>query len=323
MPSHRSACCSICVSLILTLLVPLSGCGGSSSPTSPSSSTSTPVTLTYSITDFITGVSALSGASGVQVSSAPVSSGSPGFTPTTSANVINGGSRVVRLQSSSAFSIVYVTVGGVDRSVSGYWMLTLSGATTDTYIVITMSRSMPKTSFTTNISLATGTSQMTTAVEVSTTVLTAATGDVQVSVTWDTASDVDLQVVEPGGERIYWGHKTSAAGGALDLDSNASCNIDNKNNENIRWTSAPAGSYTVAVDYYKACTATLTQYVVTVNNGGSQGIYTGSFTGSGDLNVSPRTITTFTRGGPLMTMAEAMRAVLPQLAPTPPKPLWR
>lgn len=323
MSSNRSApsLLSLCTLVLLSLL-PV-GCGGSSSPTSPTTSTATVVTLTYNVTDFVSAVSSLTGTAGVQIASAPTTSGGTGFTPTTSANVINGGSRVVRLQSTSPFSTVYITVGGVDRTVSGYWLLTLSAATTDTYIVITMSRTMPKTTFNTNISLATGSGSMTTPVEVATTVLAASTGDVQVSVTWNTPSDVDLQVVEPSGERVYWGRKTSATGGTLDLDSNAGCTIDNKNNENIRWTSAPAGSYTVAVDYYKACTATLTQYVVTVNNGGTQAIYTGTFTGSGDLNVTPRTVTTFTRGGPLMTMEESLRAVLPQLGPTTPKPLWR
>ena len=46
-------------------------------------------------------------------------------------------------------------------------------------------------------------------------------GDVQVSVSWDAPSDVDLHVVEPSGEDIYYGHPASATGGQLDVDSNA------------------------------------------------------------------------------------------------------
>ena len=308
-----SRCAVLSLALFLSLGVTVAACGGSSggSPTSPT----TPTRPTYAITSFITGISSIAGTAGTQISSAPIASGAPGFTPTTSSGVINGGSRVVRIQSSTAFTIVYITVANVDVIVTGYWTLTLPSATTDTYIIITMSRTMPKSMFSTNTSIASGTGQMTTPVEVATTVLSAATGDVQVSVSWNTPTDVDLQVVEPGGERIYWGHRTSATGGALDLDSNASCSIDNKNNENIRWSTAPAGSYTVAVDYYASCGVSQTQYVVTVNNGGSQAVYTGTFTGGGDFNSSPRSITTFTKGAGLMSMAEALRTILPVLPP--------
>jgi uncharacterized protein YfaP (DUF2135 family) len=39
------------------------------------------------------------------------------------------------------------------------------------------------------------------------------TGDVQVTVTWDADSDLDLHVVEPSGEEIFYGHPVSATGG--------------------------------------------------------------------------------------------------------------
>src|SRR5690606_29130847 len=72
------------------------------------------------------------------------------------------------------------------------------------------------------------------------------TGQVQVTVSWDVDSDVDLHVVEPTGEEIYYGNVDSDAGGMLDLDSNANCTIDGKRNENIVWKeAAPTGVYTV------------------------------------------------------------------------------
>jgi hypothetical protein len=61
------------------------------------------------------------------------------------------------------------------------------------------------------------------------------TGDVQVGIVWDTPTDVDLHVTEPGGETIYYGNLQSSAGGTLDLDSNPACNIDGVNAENIFW----------------------------------------------------------------------------------------
>jgi uncharacterized protein YfaP (DUF2135 family) len=106
-----------------------------------------------------------------------------------------------------------------------------------------------------------------------------------VSLGWDADSDVDLHVVEPGGEEIYFGHKTSASGGTLDLDSNAACNIDHKNNENIYWPtgSPPRGEYVVRVDNWSACDQSPIHYVVTVNvKGQDPQMFVGTFTDAGD-----------------------------------------
>ncbi len=80
-------------------------------------------------------------------------------------------------------------------------------------------------------------------------------GEVQVGITWDTATDVDLHVIEPSGEEIYYSHSTSETGGTLDLDSNPGCSIDGINAENIFWPEgqAPAGDYTVRVNMYSDC----------------------------------------------------------------------
>jgi fibronectin type III domain protein len=109
------------------------------------------------------------------------------------------------------------------------------------------------------------------------------TGDVQVSVSWDAPSDVDLHVVEPGGNELYYGNPSSPTGGQLDVDSNAACAIDGRQIENIRWGGqAPAGSYTVRVDYWDACNVARTNYLVTVKNGPSTQTFPGVFTGPGD-----------------------------------------
>ena len=110
-------------------------------------------------------------------------------------------------------------------------------------------------------------------------------GDVQVSISWDSPADVDLHVVEPGTEEIYWGNPTSAAGGVLDLDSNAACGSDGPRNENITYPSVtpPSGTYTVRVDHWANCGAAQTKYVVTVLVAGhAPQTYSGTFTGLGD-----------------------------------------
>ena len=80
-------------------------------------------------------------------------------------------------------------------------------------------------------------------------------GDVKVSVSWNSATDVDLHVTEPTGETIYYGHPGSSSGGQLDLDSNPNCRIDGIQNENIVWPEdmAPNGEYTVKVKMYNDC----------------------------------------------------------------------
>ena len=82
-----------------------------------------------------------------------------------------------------------------------------------------------------------------------------AEGEVKVSLSWDTPTDVDLHVMEPSGEEIYYGHKTSATGGQLDLDSNPGCNIDGINNENVYWPegASPSGEFIVSAEMYADC----------------------------------------------------------------------
>jgi hypothetical protein len=91
-------------------------------------------------------------------------------------------------------------------------------------------------------------------------------GTVKVSLSWDTLSDVDLHLVEPTGQEIYWDNSQSASGGVLDLDSNAGCEIDRVNNENISWPAGatpPLGEYIVRVDFWEDCSGTGANATVT------------------------------------------------------------
>src|SRR5262249_54084618 len=88
----------------------------------------------------------------------------------------------------------------------------------------------------------------------------------------------------------------SASGGELDLDSNADCDLDHKRNENITWSKAPPGDFTVRLDYYKNCGIDKTNYVVTVRvNGQPTKTFSGTFTGAGDEGDvgAGKNITTF------------------------------
>ena len=92
------------------------------------------------------------------------------------------------------------------------------------------------------------------------------TGDVQVGIVWNTPTDVDLHVTEPGGETLYFGNKNSATGGQLDLDSNAGCSIDGVNAENIFWPAgqSPVGDYTARVHMWSDCGVAATSGTITI-----------------------------------------------------------
>ena len=274
------------------------------------------------------------GSASQQAGSPPASSGGPSITVTANATVINGGSDVARLQSASPFQSVYVSVGnttgltaastGAQAAASGYYLLRLPAPTTDTLVLVSLRPNLPSNNFTLSYAVATAAGAVGPTAGSGKTVNTAAsTGDVQVSVSWNTASDVNLHVVDPRGDEVYWNNSSVASGGRLDLDSNAGCTIDNKNNENIRWpTPAPSGTYTVRVDYWSACSVTgTTTYSVVVNNGGVQSVFSGSFTASqadqGNRG-SGRQVTTFTRGsGIVIEGLRMMERVLPSFAPSP------
>jgi hypothetical protein len=82
------------------------------------------------------------------------------------------------------------------------------------------------------------------------------TGVVQVTLLWSSASDLDLQVVDPDGNTINYGTPSAPNGGTLDRDANRSCGTAGGNPvENIFWPqgAAPRGAYAVRVNVYAAC----------------------------------------------------------------------
>jgi hypothetical protein len=94
------------------------------------------------------------------------------------------------------------------------------------------------------------------------------TGDVQVTLTWNSLNDLDLYVVDPAGETIYFSHDTSLSGGKLDVDANLQCaeNITSNPVENIFWPTgaAPEGTFKVYVNYYAHCSGAPVQDAYTV-----------------------------------------------------------
>lgn len=72
------------------------------------------------------------------------------------------------------------------------------------------------------------------------------TGDVQITLSWGGGVDLDLHVVGPDGEEIYYSSRTSSSGGQLDQDATSGCS---NCVENVFWPTggAPPGEYQVWV----------------------------------------------------------------------------
>ena len=110
--------------------------------------------------------------------------------------------------------------------------------------------------------------------------LGAGTGEITVSMLWDSEDDVDLHVDTPSGEEVYFGNR-DAGGGTLDVDANYDVMMDEPV-ENIYFTSPDTGTYTVTiVDYSDRTDGSVTNYIVRVTVGDQSQTFTGTIDGSG------------------------------------------
>ena len=234
---------------------------------------------TDQVADLICGVRTDT-ATGTYHADPPLGSGEgPMATVTSTPMVINGGTTSATVVGSASFSRIVLAVDGVQ----GYYLVALPSPVGSTDLRITMCQELARTSLDLQIAVGTATSIGTyQAAPVS--IIEVGTGELQVSVSWDADSDVDLHVVDPDGDEVFFAHSAVASGGELDLDSNAACDIDHINNENITWTAAPRGQYIVRLDYYDACDVAVTKYTVTLQRKGhAPEIFMGQFLGEGDL----------------------------------------
>jgi hypothetical protein len=83
-------------------------------------------------------------------------------------------------------------------------------------------------------------------------------GGVQVTIGWDTGADIDLYVIDPSGETLYYNeqHRSSSIGGRLDHDARGDCRREQQNPriENAYWPApAPSGTYQLELHYFGPC----------------------------------------------------------------------
>lgn len=85
------------------------------------------------------------------------------------------------------------------------------------------------------------------------------TGNIQITLAWNTGADLDMYVSDPSGTTISYQNRESPTGGHLDHDARGACRADQENNtlENVYWDSPqpPSGQYHVEVHYWGDCNA--------------------------------------------------------------------
>ena len=269
----------------------LNGCGG---------------TVTNFVSQFF--VAGFAMLASVHQGAPPPPSGAAAPSVQSSGTVVNGGSSQVMVQSDEGINRVLLSVrtgsgsgaGSAGSSVPGFLEVDLPELVTSLTLVITTAQDVPATDFSWLIQTVDREGRVSDPAVAAVHVVEVGTGDLQVSVSWSEAeSDVDLHVVEPSGEEIYYANRQSATGGTLDLDSNAACGLDAVKNENITWPAgqAPHGVYIVRLDYWSSCGADATPYVVTVHISDRAPLtFSGVFDGEGDHGAegAGRVITEFT-----------------------------
>lgn len=180
-------------------------------------------------------------------------------------SALPGGTSYITIESEQIYEAFYVSVDGI----GGYYKITpeiTRGAKeTISYNFIVMFSQNLSDDFTLQLSalLAGGSVSGMHSLEMN--YVEAGTGALQVSLSFDQLKDVDLYVVQPDGEVIYYANEGEwdfdedyniIQLWGLDVDSNAGCSIDSINNENIYYPAEyiQPGKYEVWVNMYSNCT---------------------------------------------------------------------
>ena len=180
---------------------------------------------------------------------------------------LSGGMNFITIISPTQYKKFFVGAKNVD----GYWeyrpaTTRANVGTTGEYVTYTIPV-MYSTEFSHNITMIiSGVDEdddVTQPYEAEITYVDSESGDLNINLTFSNAKDVDLHLYTPSDEHIYYNNrggsvqttdgKTVSYG--LDHDSNADCDIDNLNNENIYIPAEliESGTYRVVVDMYSNC----------------------------------------------------------------------
>lgn len=189
---------------------------------------------------------------------------------TGNSSVIEGGSNPIAVYASVPAAKILIGVEGT----KGYYEYSDATKSTDVIytLALVLSTSLPGEEFVIIVAIVDDFGNISEIYQLPVSIVEAGTGQLQVSLSWDQPNDLDLHLVEPNSEEIYYSNDYSVNGGILDLDSNPDCYIDGVQNENITYSdesTVETGTYIVRVDLYSACSVTAqTNFIVTARLNG-------------------------------------------------------
>ena len=239
------------------------------------------------------------GAGRLVYDSVPDPSGGPSISISGSGTIVTGGSFFLDVVPEAGAPIDTLLVS-VEKEAAGYYEMELPGNASSYRLVGAVPYDLDQTRTASSVGLCV------TAVHAIDRVgetqchrvyiATVVTEDVQVTLSWDADSNLDLQVVDPNGNEV---ERSSVQREQTTVkDSNEDCaptgaTPDGVRNEQVAWSagSVPAGVYTVRVNYQASCGASETNYVLKVNNEGATGTFSGTLTGTGNYTEFVTTLT--------------------------------
>ena len=185
-------------------------------------------------------------------------------------NVIAGGTNPIAVNTNADVKNIFI---GVENE-GGYYKLPVTATKGSYNFYLMLSQNLDKDHFVILVSIEDADGLISESEVIPVSLIQAGTGKLQVSCSWNRLNDVDLHLVEPNGEEIYYGDSVSDSGGELDVDSNAACIIDEINNENITYSEEDVvqnGEYIVRVDFYESCNISEdTNYLIVAYYNGNQ-----------------------------------------------------
>ena len=190
-------------------------------------------------------------------------------------NAIPGGSSYLTITTTEPMKEFYIAVSGV----SGYFVVPATSilrADDNAYSLLLLISQHLSQSFTLRIGGRSAGGSVFNPVSQSINYLEVGIGALQVSLSFNNDTDVDLYVVRPDDTVIYYGNKggydsDTGEQWGLDLDSNAGCGIDGINNENIFFPTSQllTGKYEVWVNLWGNCNQKATTWAITATHNGS------------------------------------------------------
>lgn len=239
-----------------------------------------------------------SGVVGVLLPGSPMVGSNAGLAVTLTPSAVavtNGGTASLAVSAATAFSELTLAVTGL----AGFYQFTLPAPVTSTTLQLTIDQDIMTPTVTFSVVASDGVDFGPAATQ-DFTIVFVGTGDVQVSLTFDQQDDVDLSVTDPNGDTVFFGNRSVASGGMLDLDANPVCGSPRGNAENITWPegTAPDGNYDVFVDLFANCFPSPVNYTVTITVVGSDPqLLTGTLVPA-DALLGPMLITSFVVASP-------------------------